>query len=177
MPLTFMSSKKYKNYTQSDMTNALINIKTTGMSVMTASKTFKIPQRTLYDRIKKKYTLRAGPLPATLRAEGGPKPVRRHRSVGPKQQTEELKEDGEKYTNIESFLEPEIIIEEKPYHYLIKTESISEEKLETIINPTIEEKLKITHEIDILEQQIEDDQIKNKSELLRKLFLLKFASK
>ena len=156
MPLNFMSSKKYRNYTESDMTNALINIKTRRMSVMNASKTFKIPQRTLYYRIKK-----------TL--------------------------EEEKYTNIE----PEIIIEEKPY--LIETESISEEKLETIIkieseklDETIikiesiseetiesisEEKLKITHEIDILEQQIEDDQIKNKSELLRRLFLLKLASK
>ena len=156
MPLNFMSSKKYRNYTESDMTNALINIKTRRMSVMNASKTFKIPQRTLYYRIKK-----------TL--------------------------EEEKYTNIE----PEIIIEEKPY--LIETESISEEKLETIIkieseklDETIikiesiseetiesisEEKLKITHEIDILEQQIENDQIKNKSELLRRLFLLKLASK
>jgi len=145
MPLTFMSSKKYRNYTESDMTNALINIKTRRMSVMNASKTFKIPQRTLYYRIKK-----------TL--------------------------EEEKYTNIE----PEIIIEEKPY--LIETESISEEKLdetiikiESISEETIEsiseEKLKITHEIDILEQQIEDDQIKNKSELLRRLFLLKLASK
>jgi len=155
-----MSSKKYRNYTESDMTNALINIKTRRMSVMNASKTFKIPQRTLYYRIKK-----------TL--------------------------EEEKYTNIE----PEIIIEEKPY--LIETESISEEKLdetiikiesiseekldetiikiESISEETIEsiseEKLKITHEIDILEQQIEDDQIKNKSELLRRLFLLKLASK
>jgi hypothetical protein len=147
-----MSSKKYRNYTESDMTNALINIKTRRMSVMNASKTFKIPQRTLYYRIKK-----------TL--------------------------EEEKYT---TNIEPEIIIEEKPY--LIETESISEEKLETIIkieseklDETIikiesiesisEEKLKITHEIDILEQQIEDDQIKNKSELLRRLFLLKLASK
>ncbi|MGL5961443.1 MAG: hypothetical protein ACRCZ0_05765 [Cetobacterium sp.] len=70
-----ISGKKYKNYTHSDMTNALINIKTRRMSVMNASKMFKIPQRTLYDRIKKTFCT----------------------------------------TNIESFLEPEIIIEEKPY--------------------------------------------------------------
>ena len=143
-----MSSKKYKNYTQSDMTNALINIKCRRMSVMNASKMFKIPHRTLYNRIKKTFCLHAD-----------------------KQQTEEYT------TNIESFLEPEIIIEEKPYPYLIiKTESISEETI-IKIDPKIEEKLKITHEIDILERQIEDDQIKNKSELLRQLFLLKLASK
>ena len=87
MPSNIFMSKKYKNYTQSDMTNALINIKSRIMSVSNASKIFKIPQRTLYDRIKKLQI--------------------------------------EEYTrcdtaNIESFLEPEIIIEEKPYPLLNK---------------------------------------------------------
>jgi len=48
-------SRKYKNYTSLDMQNALISIKTKQMSVLKASKIYNIPNRTLYDRIKKSY--------------------------------------------------------------------------------------------------------------------------
>ena len=144
------NTKKYKNYTHSDMNNALINIKTRRMTVMNASKTFKIPRRTLYDRIKKTFFLHVD-----------------------KQQTgffTPITNEKEKYANIELFMEPEIIIEEKP---IIKIDP----EIYIQGRRVIEERLKITHEIDILEQQIEDDQIENKSELLRQLFLLKLASK
>ena len=44
---------KYKNYTKLDMDIALKNIRMGRISVCNASKEFKIPQRTLYDRIQK----------------------------------------------------------------------------------------------------------------------------
>jgi len=176
MPLTFMSSKKYRNYTESDMTNALINIKTRRMSVMNASKTFKIPQRTLYYRIKKtleeeKYTN----IEPEIIIEEKPYLIEETESIS----EEKLDETIIKIESIseeildETIIKIESISEEKLDETIIKIESISEETIESIS----EEKLKITHEIDILEQQIEDDQIKNKSELLRRLFLLKLASK
>ena len=52
MPTQKLEWKRYKQYTNSDITAAIEAVKS-GMSALQASRKFKVPSRTLYDKVKK----------------------------------------------------------------------------------------------------------------------------
>ena len=52
VPTQKLEWKRYKQYTNSDITAAIEAVKS-GMSALQASRKFKVPSRTLYDKVKK----------------------------------------------------------------------------------------------------------------------------
>lgn len=53
--------KRYKQYTRQDLSNAIDAVKE-GMSALQAAKLFKVPSRTLYDKVKKMGIVQARPM-------------------------------------------------------------------------------------------------------------------
>lgn len=45
--------KRYKQYTREDINNAIMEVKQGGLSALKAARKYKVPSRTLYDKVKK----------------------------------------------------------------------------------------------------------------------------